>query len=125
MSRRVVEAVKVLDRDRAGDIVHLLERFDENTSDLEWISTLASEGGWVVISGDVRITRSPAERKAWLESGLIAFFLEKGWTNLDLWDLSWRFIKWWPGIVKMAERVRPPAAFGVPVSSSKLRQLQF
>ena len=39
---------------------------------------------WVVISGDYRIGKSAHERQAWHESGLTAFFLKKGWTNIPL-----------------------------------------
>lgn len=109
MSIRIVEALRILDR--ANEIVHLRDRFPENTADAEWIFALAKEGGWVVVSGDLRITRNPAERKAWQESGLVAFFLEKSWANLTLWDQAWRLFKWWPEIVAQASRISPPAGF--------------
>jgi PIN like domain len=82
MSDRLVEALRVLDR--ANELVHLRQRFLQDTPDAEWISTLAKETNWVVVSGDLRITRNPAERKAWRESGLVAFFLEKSCANLTL-----------------------------------------
>lgn len=106
-----------------SSVIHLLDRFNHNTPDTKWISELSEEGDWVIISGDIRISRSPAERQAWRECGLITFFREKGWMNLTLWEQAWRFIKWWPEIVKMASGIKAPAAFTIPVSSSKLRQL--
>jgi hypothetical protein len=55
---------------------------------------------------------------------LTAFFLAKGWTNLKLWDQTWRFLKWWPDIVAQAARIRSGAGFIVPIKSSKLEQLR-
>lgn len=122
MSRKFVEALKILDPDHK--IAHLTELFSADTPDAAWISVLSEEGDWVIISGDVRITRNSGERAAWLESKLLAFFLAKGWTNQPLWDQAWRFIKWWPGIVAQSLRVRPPAGFIVPLRDSKLEQVR-
>ena len=85
---------------------------------------LAKEGAWVIISGDIRISQNEFERRAWLESGLTAFFLGRGWTKLKLWEQAWKLIKWWPDIVAQAERVHAGAGFVIPVSGSKLTQLR-
>jgi PIN like domain len=122
MPRKVVEALKILDSNHK--IVHLTERFRAETPDTKWISALSGEGDWIVISGDVRITRNPGERAAWLESKLLAFFLAKGWTNQTLWDQAWRFIKRWPSIVEQSSRIKPPAGFIVPLKTSKLEQVR-
>lgn len=118
MPPRLVEALKKLDSDH--ELVHLRERFSADTLDAVWISTLADEGDWIIVSGDVRITRNPGERQAWNESKLLAFFLARGWTSQALWDQAWRFIKWWPDIVDQSKRIRPPAGFIVPLKGSKL-----
>lgn len=122
MSRKVVGALQVLDSSQ--QIVHLTARFPADTPDAEWISTLSAEEDWIIISGDVRITRNPGERAAWLESRLLAFFLAKGWTNQPLWEQAWRFVKWWPRIVEQAARMKPPAGFIVPLKDSKLEQVR-
>ena len=122
MPPKVVEALKILDSD--NKIPHLKERFPADTIDAIWISALSGEGDWVIISGDVRITRNHGERAAWLESKLLAFFLAKGWTSQPLWDQAWRFIKWWPRIVEQASRIKPPAGFIVPLKDSKLEQVR-
>lgn len=80
---------------------------------------MATEGGWVIVSGDTRITRNPTEREAWLESGLVAFFLGKGWGNLTFWDQAWKLVQWWPWIIDQAAKVRAPAGFIIPVKGSK------
>ncbi|MEK7755770.1 MAG: hypothetical protein AAB385_01000, partial [Planctomycetota bacterium] len=81
-----------------------------------WIRSLASEGEWTIVSGDPKITKGRYERAAWLESGLTAFFLKSGWTNLSLWDQVWRLVKFWPDIVKHAKGARPGAGFLVNVN---------
>ena len=63
---------------------HLRDRFSPGVSDEEWLERLGLEGGWIVISGDDRIRRTPHEREAWRRSGLTVFFLAKGWMHLPL-----------------------------------------
>ena len=98
--------------------------FPADTPDAEWISTLSAEEDWIIISGDVRTSRNPGERAAWLESRLLAFFLAKGWTNQPLWEQAWRFVKWWPRIVEQAAWMKPPAGFIVPLKDSKLDKFE-
>jgi len=43
-------------------IIHLRERFGPGVTDVEWMTALNHEGGWVVISGDKRISRNEAEQ---------------------------------------------------------------
>lgn len=43
------------------EVVHIRERFGPGVKDIEWIEQVSSEGRWVVISGDRRITRNQAE----------------------------------------------------------------
>lgn len=123
LAPRFAEALRVLDGG-THTITHLRERFAPQIADLDWINALASEGDWVIISGDVRISKNRLERQAWLESGLTAFFLAKGWTGLRLWDQAWRLMKWWPEIVAQAERIQAGAGFVIPLKSSKLEQLR-
>jgi hypothetical protein len=117
---RLVAALRALEGEEGPKLEHLRERFAPETPDVDWIKTLAAEGEWVIIPGDVRISQNQFECRAWLESGLTAFFLAKGWTGLKLWDQAWRFFKWWPDIVAQAARIRPGAGFIVPLRSSKL-----
>lgn len=64
------------------EVRHLAEVFDKrNTPDEEWLPELSRQGGWIVVSGDLRIFKSPQLRQVWVESKLTAFFLGKGWMN--------------------------------------------
>jgi hypothetical protein len=121
---RFAVALQALEGDDGNRILHLRSKFPAQTKDVDWIRSLASEGDWVIISGDIRISQNEFERKEWLESGLTAFFFAKGWTAIKLWDQAWRLIKWWPAIVDQALRIQPGAGFIVPLKSAKLEQLR-
>lgn len=97
-------------------VVHLRERFAENTPDEEWLAELGREGGWVLISGDYRISRSAHERAAWLESRLTAFFLGKGWLNLPLMEQHAKLSHCLPRILEFAAKVSPGTGFMVSVN---------
>ena len=77
ISHRLAAALLVLEnRVERGDwtVEHLRVRFEQQTEDVTWLEALGHEGEWIVISGDIRISRNPAEKAAWRESGLTAFF---------------------------------------------------
>lgn len=115
LAKRLAPALHAL-CDGKHEVHHLQSRFAPSVKDVEWINALAADDGWVVISGDLRITKLPHERDAWLASGLTAFFLAKGWTNVGLWDQAWRIVRWWPRILEAAELVAPGAGFVVPMN---------
>jgi hypothetical protein len=66
-------------------IVHLKDRFAANTPDETWMTELAKERGWIIVSGDLRIKKNPHEVQAWRSAGHTTFFLKSGWINLPLW----------------------------------------
>ena len=121
---RFAQVLEILEGDDGNKVVHLRSKFPSETKDVDWIRTLASEGDWVIISGDIRISQNQFERKAWSDSGLTAFFFAKGWTAIKLWEQAWRLIKWWPTIVDQAQKIRGGAGFVVPLKSTKLEQLR-
>lgn len=74
ISYRLAEAIDKL-ADVDGDRVFPLRaKFPQNTDDLKWINDLASEGDWIIVSGDCRIRSKPAERKVFLNAKLTTFF---------------------------------------------------
>lgn len=78
-------------------------RFASNTSDVEWLGTLAKDDPtWVVISGDAKILRDRVERSALDKSGLKFFCLDKGWGAMDFHERAWKIIRIWPEIVDSA-----------------------
>ena len=119
---RLANALDALDDQH--DVVALRRKFPPDAKDPDWLRELAKERDWVVVSGDPRIARGRHEREAWLQSGLTAFFLEPGWTNLAFWTQASKLIQWWPIIVRQAEAIRAGAGFFVPVRGTKLRQVR-
>lgn len=97
-------------------VVHLKDRFAANTPDETWMRALAGESDWVIISGDIRISKNPHEVAAWREAGHTTFFLKAGWTNLPFWDQAQKFVKCFPEIIATAERAKSGTMFMVSVS---------
>jgi hypothetical protein len=70
------------------EVVHLRDRFSQETPDVEWMQQLADESGWVILSGDVAIGRNPHEVEAWKAAGHTIFFLKAGWTTSSFGNRS-------------------------------------
>jgi len=103
ISVRFARALRVLAEIQEYEIVHLSEKFDRaDVTDEEWLTALGQEGDWAVVSADPRITRGKAQRRAWHESGLAAFFFASGWASRSYWNQAEDIVHWWPGIVLQA-----------------------
>jgi hypothetical protein len=93
------------------EIVTLRDKFQQDTSDLEWISSLSDEGQWVVISGDRRITRNRAEYNAFRNSRLIGFFLSPGLYKSKVIKQTERILALWDNIEILTRTVEGGAMF--------------
>jgi hypothetical protein len=102
-------------------IVALRERFAGDTQDSEWIRMLDQEGGWAVLTKDLRIRTRPHERAALDRSRIVYFFLNRPWNKYDLAETAARLIRLVPKMVaqtQLADRGR----FELPINAgSKLR----
>lgn len=78
ISPLVARAINILVEVEGERVVALRDEYAPDTSDTEWIGALGRRGSWVVIPGDVSITKRPAERAAWRSSGLVGFFFAPG-----------------------------------------------
>ena len=80
-------------------------RFCPSTKDIEWIQTLKADGKpeWHIVAGDGRILKNKAERKILDETGLRSFCLAPAWQNASIETVSWRFMKVWFDILKVAK----------------------
>ncbi len=88
------------------------DKFPMSTPDVDWIATLASEGGWAVISQD-KFTKGVIERRAFRESGLPIFCLVKQWGQESYWHKAHNLVRWWPAILKQSALISGGAAFKV------------
>lgn len=113
LSPYLAKAIAALCEPDSVQVQHLRDKFPENTPDVDWIAALATEGDWAIVSQD-RLTRKSPEREALRRSGLTAFILAKGWSNLQEWDKAWHLIRWWQRIMQGAGLVSG-GAFEVPV----------
>lgn len=120
----LAEAIGALATTDGDEVTHLRKKFAPQTPDSEWLTRLKSEGDWIILSGDLRITKNKHEKQAWLDSGLTAFFLSKGWLNIPLWDQAAHLVRRWPNLRTLANGVRPGAGFVVPLKSSRVEQLR-
>ena len=107
--------------DRGHHVDYLRNLFDESTTDVEWLSRLGTEGNWIIISADVRITRrNSPERAAWRESGLTAFFFNQHFPEDGFWNQVQTVVKRWPDIQAQARRTPRGKGFLVPKGGSAL-----
>ena len=75
------------------DVVHHDDdgRFDENTKDVEWISSLSRDKiAPIVVSGDTKILKIPDEVAALRESGLTVLCLVTQSEQIAFSNWSWR-----------------------------------
>jgi hypothetical protein len=100
---------------------HLQDKFSPNTTDEAWFSELGREGDWTIISGDYRIGKSAHERAAWHESGLTVFFLNKGWTNIELFQQHSKLAGVISGIIAEAGKAKPGSGFSIALNGKITR----
>ena len=105
-------------------IKHLRDLFEPQTEDIAWLEALGREGEWIVISGDIRISRNPTERAAWRESGLTAFFFAGQYPEKKIWTQVTHFLHWWPEITREAREYREApegSGYVIPMQGKKWR----
>lgn len=99
-------------------VLHLRQKWPEAShtvvEDVIWIQKLADEGEWVIVSGDIRIRKRPAEKEALRAAKLTTFFLADGYPKFDKWEQVRWLIEQWPDIVDLAAKVAPGSIFRVP-----------
>lgn len=106
-------------------VVALRDQFPPATPDIDWIDALGRQGGWSVISGDLRIQRNKAERAVWMQTDLIGYFLEPGLARLPPIEQTARLLMRLATIEAQSRIVSGPAMFAVPLrTSSGLRQIR-
>jgi hypothetical protein len=112
----LARALHALSESRGHSVVHLRQKFEQDTKDEAWIKALSTEGGWSVITHDRQ--NKGLEREVLSRAGLIVFFLDKSWSKRTFWDISHNIVRWWPRIIEQSEGMQGGAAFKVPYSFS-------
>ncbi|WP_075292161.1 DUF5615 family PIN-like protein [Pararhizobium arenae] len=123
LSPRLARSLQALFPDE-HEIVALKDKFPPTIKDVDLIAELSKQGGWVLISGDRRITRSKAEKRAFHNSKVIGMFLSAGLYKAPVLKQAERLIALWPVIETVAGSVSGGAMFELPMKSTKLGPLK-
>ena len=102
---------------------HTVDVVGRGATDEAIFATLAQEGDTVLVTLDMRQTRTPHIRKALEESGISVIYLADGWADLDNLTRLELFCRWWPKIKEALETYERGAWFEVPKSRA-LRDLR-
>jgi PIN like domain len=116
MSPHLAEALNCLSHETSlgYSITHLRDKFPLRTTDPVWLRALGAEAGWVVLTGDSRISTTPHLKVEWLRSGLTAFFFQDWWSKLNRWHQASHLFKIWPDIVATSRNL--PRGTGLQVN---------
>jgi len=97
------EALQLLSevKDPSIEVKHLFHKFQSGTRDVDWITSLAKEGGWVVITMDKN--KGGEEWRIFKEAGLTTFKLVRSWKDLTHWERTKRIVSIWDQIVSRAK----------------------
>jgi hypothetical protein len=89
--------------------------------DVEWIKSLDQDGGWAVLTRDLRIRTRPHEREALDRSRIVYFFLAGQWRRIGVEETASRLIRWVPKMAVLVEQVER-GRFELPINAgSRLR----
>lgn len=100
------------------EIVHIRHRFGAGVKDVDWIKELSSEGRWIIISGDRRITRNKIEYAIFKSSNLVGFFLSRGLNKSPLIKQMERILALWQTIDTQSSIVKGGAMFELPIAGN-------
>jgi hypothetical protein len=104
-------------------VIPLRERFPPNTADVVWLTELAAEGGWNIVSGD-NFRKSTTERELMRRAGFNVFVLQKSWSSQQYWQKAAQLVLWWPRIIDYASKSQRAAARVPWKPSGKFEQIQ-
>lgn len=110
--------------DRNHSVIYLDDQFNRTASDTDWLGDLAGrQPPPIVLTGDGRILRNPAECQVLRNSTLTFFLFADGWNSVSWADRAWKTVKIWPDIVRQATNTRKPTVFKIPISANKVERI--
>jgi hypothetical protein len=119
LSPRLATALNSLFVDH--EIYALRSKFSENVTDVDWITALDREGGWAVLTKDLRIRQRPHERAVLDRSRIVYFFLAGAWRKFSVEESAARLIRLIPKMAAQTE-LADRGRFELPINAgSKLR----
>lgn len=104
-------------------VIALRDKFGRSDlSDEVWITSFGDEGGWVVLSADLRIAKKKPSRDLLLKAGLVGFFLSPSMQKARLERQAARLLTIWPQLRLLVATVGS-GVFEVPASGQKFRTI--
>jgi hypothetical protein len=104
-------------------VIALREKFGRSgVPDEEWITALGNEGGWTVLSGDLRIAKKRPSRELFLRSNLVGFFPLPSVLTLPYPKMVARILTVWPEMIELV-RVSDRGVYEISIKGSKFRQI--
>jgi len=101
--------------------VALRDQFPQDISDVGWMQELDREGGWAVLTRDLRIQFRPHERLALDRSKIVFFILAGAWRKYSVPETAARLIRLVPLMAKQVD-IADRGRFDLPINAgSKLR----
>ena len=116
VSKKIVEGLKAF----GEEVVHLQEKFPEDSADIEWLQYVG-EKGLVLITRDERVRWNRAEIAAIKKFKVATFFL--GGSHLDRCKLIQQVVRNWPRIKELSGKTQPPFAYRIPPTGTKFTQI--
>ncbi|WP_237476848.1 hypothetical protein [Lichenibacterium dinghuense] len=97
-----------------------------HATDVVWMATLRATGDdWLVLTGDVRISRNRPERLAFTQCNLKGIALAPSFQTMPMHQRASTILWRWPDIENAAARFQPPFLFELPVGrGTGLRMLR-
>jgi hypothetical protein len=93
------------------EVVHLTDRFERSTPDLDWIPALGP--GWSIVSIDKFSKNRGQEREALSRAGHAVYVLDPQWSKHSFWKKSAQLVSWWPQLLDHA-RLHSRGNYKVP-----------
>lgn len=105
------------------EIRALREHFGRSdVKDEDWIVELGRQGGWAVLSGDIRIAKKKPSRDAFLRADLVGFFFTPAVQKKPVaWKCA-RLLTLWPSMVTW-QSLAGNGVYELPASGAKFRQI--
>lgn len=85
------------------------------TSDPTWIKKYADEGGAAIICGDGNIRQNPVDLIAYVESGLIGFWVPPRYDDLKGYGQAALILRWFPVIVEKIKGCKRGECWQIPL----------
>ena len=88
---------------------------NRDATDLEWIIALGADvRGWIVVTGDRKLSRNKAEKEAFRRARLSGLWLSGPFTRLPVHRQAALLINRWPDLAETIRRFNPPLLIAVP-----------